>query len=152
MPCSFVKILQKSNNHDTLDNVGRYAVSLCTMSSIHKQPGRPNWFCAFYDPEGFRRFRTTGTSNRKVAETICVGVERAAMLTRQGKLSNEKALRLVRETCDAIAETHGKLAATRAESVLKPAIEEFIRIAGGEFTSYTVRGWLEAWITTAPAR
>ena len=116
------------------------------MASIHKQTGRPNWFCAFYDPEGFRRFRSTGTENAKIARTICVNVERAAALTRQGKLSNEKALKLVRETCDAIAETHGKLAANRAEAVMKPAVEEFIRIAGGEFTSYTVRGWLEAWI------
>ena len=116
------------------------------MASIHKQTGRPNWFCAFYDPEGFRRFRSTGTENAKIARTICVNVERAAALTRQGKLSNEKALKLVRETCDAIAETHGKLAANRAETVLKPAIEEFIRIAGGEFTSYTVRGWLDSWI------
>src|ERR1019366_4923969 len=79
------------------------------MASIHKQPGRPNWFCAFYDPEGFRRFRSTGTENAKIARTICVNVERAAALTRQGKLSNEKALKLIRETCDAIAETHGKL-------------------------------------------
>ena len=116
------------------------------MASIHKQAGRPNWFCAFYDPEGFRRFRSTGTENAKIARTICVNVERAAALTRQGKLSNEKALKLVRETCDAIAETHGKLAANRAEAVLKPAVEEFIRIAGGEFTSYTVRGWLDSWI------
>ena len=116
------------------------------MASIHKQTGRPNWFCAFYDPEGFRRFRSTGTENAKIARTICVNVERAAALTRQGKLSNEKGLKLVRETCDAIAETHGKLAANRAEAVLKPAVEEFIRIAGGEFTSYTVRGWLDSWI------
>ena len=116
------------------------------MSSIHKQPGRPNWFCAFYDPEGFRRFRSTGTENAKIARTICVNIERAATLTRQGKLSNEKALKLVRETCAAIAETHGKLAADRAESVLKPAVEEFIRIAGGEFTSYTVQSWLDSWI------
>jgi integrase len=29
---------------------------------------------------------------------------------------------------------------------LKPAVGEFIRIAGGEFTSYTVRSWLESWI------
>ena len=116
------------------------------MASIHKQTGRPNWFCAFYDPEGFRRFRSTGTENAKIARTICVNVERAAALTRQGKLSNEKALKLVRETCDAIAETHGKLAANRAETVLKPAVEEFIRMAGGEFTSYTVRGWLDSWI------
>jgi integrase len=116
------------------------------MASIHKQPGRPNWFCAFYDPEGFRRFRSTGTSNAKIARTICVKVEHAANLTRQGKLSNEKGLKLVRETCAAIAETHGELAGTRAEVVLKLAVEEFIRTAGGEFTSYTVRGWLDSWI------
>lgn len=116
------------------------------MASIHKQPGRPNWFCAFYDPEGFRRFRSTGTGNPKIARQICANVEHAATLTRQGKLSNEKALKLVRESCEAIAETHGKLAATRAEAVLKPAVEEFIRIGGGEFTSYTVRGWLDAWL------
>jgi len=117
------------------------------MASIHKQPGRPNWFCAFYDPEGFRRFRSTGTENAKIARTICVNIERAASLTRQGKLSAEKALKLVRETGAAIAETHGKLAADRAESVLKPAVEEFVRTAGGELTSYTVRSWLVAWIT-----
>jgi integrase len=116
------------------------------MASIHKEGDKPNWFCHYYDPEGYRRKRSTGTENAKIARTICVNVERAAALTRQGKLSNEKALKLVRETCDAIAETHGKLAANRAEVVLKPAVEEFIRIAGGEFTSYTVRGWLDSWI------
>jgi integrase len=116
------------------------------MASIHKQPGRPNWFCAFYDPEGFRRFRTTGTDNPKVARTICVNVERAATLARQGRLSNEKALKLIRETCAAIGETHGKLAADRAHEILKASIEEFVKIAGGEFTSYTVRSWLESWL------
>ena len=116
------------------------------MASIHKQPGRPNWFCAFYDPEGFRRFRSTGTQNARIARTICVNVEQAADLTRNGKLSNEKGMKLVREACAAIAETHGKLAADRAEAVLKLAVEEFIRTAGGEFTSYTVRGWLDSWI------
>jgi integrase len=124
----------------------RYALSLCKISSIHRQTGRPNWFCAFYDPEGFRRFRSTGTENAKIARTICVTVERAATLTRHGKLSNEKALKLMRETCAAISETHGKIAADRAEVVLKSAFEEFIRIAGGELTSYTVRSWLESWI------
>ena len=116
------------------------------MASIHKQPGRPNWFCAYYDPEGFRRFRSTGTGNEKIATGICLNVERAAGLTRDGKLTPEKGLRMVRETCAAIGETHGKLAASRAETVLKAAIEELIRIAGGEFTSYTVRTWLETWL------
>jgi integrase len=117
------------------------------MASIHKQSGRPNWFCAFYDPEGFRRFRSTGTEHAKIARTICVSIEHAATLTRQGKLSNEKALKLVREASAGIGETHGKLAGDRAETVLKTAIEEFIKIAGGEFTSYTIKTWLESWVT-----
>lgn len=60
--------------------------------------GQTELVCAFYDPEGFRRFRSTGTENAKIARTICVNIERAATLTRQGRLANEKALKLVRET------------------------------------------------------
>ncbi len=116
------------------------------MSSIHREENKPNWFCHYYDPEGFRRKRSTGTDNATVARTICVNIERAATLTRQGRLSNEKALKLVRETCVAIGETHGKLAASRAESILKAAVERFIRIAGGEFTSYTIRTWFNTWL------
>jgi integrase len=73
-------------------------------------------------------------------------MERAATLARQNKLSNEKGLRLIREACAAIAETHGKLAADRAHEILKASVEEFVKIAGGEFTSYTVRSWLETWL------
>ncbi|MDR3413597.1 MAG: site-specific integrase, partial [Formivibrio sp.] len=116
------------------------------MASIHKSENKPNWFCHYYDPEGYRRKRSTGTENAKVARTICVNIERAAILTRQGKFSNEKGLKLIRETCAAIGETHGKLAADRAETVLKAAVEEFIKIAGGELTAYTVRSWLVSWI------
>ena len=118
----------------------RYA----NMASIHKQAGKPNWFCAFYDPEGFRRFRTTGTGNPQIARTICVNVERAAI--RQGKLSNEKALRLVRETRTAIQEIHGKLAADRAQVILEPSLRQFVQLAGGELTTHTVRSWLDSWL------
>ena len=90
------------------------------MASIHRDGNKPNWFCCFYDPEGFRWKRSTGMENSKIARTIWVTVERAAVLTRQGKLSNEKAFKLVRETCAAIAETHGKLAADRADPSLRP--------------------------------
>ena len=117
------------------------------MASIHRQGEKPNWFCAFYDPEGFRRFRSTGTANPRIAKTICVNIERAASLARTGRLSNEKALKLMRETCSAIEETHGKLAANQAHEVLKLSVEEFVKIAGGELTSYTVRSWLNAWLT-----
>jgi integrase len=116
------------------------------VSSIHRQEGKPNLFCAFYDPEGFRRFRSTGTGNLKVARTICITIERAAALAKQGKLSNEKALKLIRETAAAIEESHGKIVAGRAEATLKPSIEEFVRLAGGELTSFTTRAWLNHWL------
>lgn len=91
---------------------------------------------------------TTGTDNPKVARTICVNIERAATLARNGRLSNEKALKLIRETAAAIGETHGKLAADRAHEILKASLEEFVKIAGGEFTSYTIRSWLESWLAS----
>ncbi|MGD0252109.1 MAG: tyrosine-type recombinase/integrase [Verrucomicrobiota bacterium] len=116
------------------------------MASIHKVKGKPNWFCAFYNPEGFRRFRTTGTENAKIARTICVNIERASILAGDNRLSNEKGLKLIRDTCAAIEETHGKLAANRAHEILKTYIEEFIKIAGGELTTYTVRSWLDSWL------
>jgi integrase len=117
------------------------------MSSVHQQNGKPNWFCAFYDPEGFRKFRTTGTQNRRVAQTICLTLERAAKLAKDGKLSNEKALKIIRETSAAIAETHGQIAADRAAAILKPSFEDFIRATGGELVSFTIRGWLDAWLS-----
>lgn len=116
------------------------------MSSIHKVKGKPNWFCAFYNPEGFRRFRTTGTGNASIARTICVNIERASKLAQDNRLSNEKGLKLIRDTCSAIEETHGKLAANRAHDILKGYVEEFIKIAGGELESHTVKGWLNTWL------
>ena len=118
------------------------------MASIHKQAGKPNWFCAFYDPEGFRRFRSAGTDNARVAKSICLTLERASTLARQGKLSNEKALKLIRATCAGIEETHGKIVSDRASAVLKPSLEDFISAAGGELVSFSIRGWLESWLAS----
>jgi len=118
------------------------------MSSIHRQPGKPFFFCAYTEPDVFRRrrFRSTGTTNHRIASTIASTIERAASLVRQEKLANEKAMRLVRHAADTIAETHGKVAADAAERVLRPIIEEFVQMAGGELTNYSTRVWLESWL------
>ena len=116
------------------------------MASIHRDGDKPNWFCHFYDPEGFRRNRSAGTKDARIAKTICLNIERGASLARDGKLSNERAMKLIRETCSAISETHGKLAADQAQTVLTQAVEEFVKIAGGELTTYTTRSWLESWL------
>ena len=115
------------------------------MSSVHKQDGKPNWFCAFYDPEGYRRFRSTGAEDRRIANSVCSTIQRLSSLAKQGKLSNEKALKIVREKAGEIEENHGRLPAQTAEKIMQATAEEFIRIAGGELTGYTVRTWMEAW-------
>lgn len=116
------------------------------MASIHKQPNRACYYCAFYDPEGSRRFRSTGLEDKQVAKTVCTAIDRAAKLGRLGKLSNEKALKVVRETRNSIEDTHGKILADRAENAMRPVIEEFVKMAGGELTRYSVESWLDAWI------
>ena len=41
------------------------------MASLHKQPGKPNWFCAYTTPDGKRHFKSTGTPDKKAADQVC---------------------------------------------------------------------------------
>jgi integrase len=66
------------------------------MASIHRQPGKPFWFCAFtvFNPETHaskRVFRSTHTSDRRQALEICRAWDRAAKKARNGKLSVDAA-------------------------------------------------------------
>src|SRR2546426_8746315 len=66
------------------------------MPSIHRQPGRPFWFCAFtlFNPETHtskRVFRSTKTRDRKQALEVCRTWHKAATLGRKGKLSVDAA-------------------------------------------------------------
>ncbi len=66
------------------------------MPSIHRQPGRPHWFCAFsiWNPETLtskRVFRSTKTRDKKQAFEICRAWHKAALKARNGKLSVDAA-------------------------------------------------------------
>jgi integrase len=70
------------------------------MPSIHKQPGRPYWFCAFsiFDPQTNRSrrvFRSTKTSDRKQALEICRTWHKATLKARNGKLSVDAAREVI---------------------------------------------------------
>jgi integrase len=70
------------------------------MPSIHRQPGRPYWFCAFsiWNPETHklkRVFRSTKTSDKKQAWQICQTWDRAAFKARNGKLSVDAAREVI---------------------------------------------------------
>jgi integrase len=67
------------------------------MPSIHKQPGKPNWFCSFtiYSPETKRVFRSTKTKDKKQALEICRVWHTAALKARNGKLNVNEAREVI---------------------------------------------------------
>lgn len=116
------------------------------MSSIHKQAGRPCYFCAFTNPDGFRKFKSTRTEIKSAAKVICEAWEHGSALAKAGKLSNERALKLIRDAVRTIEEKAGPLAARRGEQAMKPIINDFVRLAGGSLEDFTVKSWLEHWL------
>src|SRR5215471_4709979 len=70
------------------------------MPSIHRQPGRPYWFCAYsiFDPQTNRNkrvFRSTKTSNKKQALEICRAWHKAALKARNGLLNEDSARAII---------------------------------------------------------
>ena len=81
------------------------------MASIHKQPGKPFWFCAFsiFNPETLRSrrvFRSTKTSDKKQARAICSAWYKAALKARNGKLNEDSAREVIAQgVSDVLLET-----------------------------------------------
>ena len=69
------------------------------MASVHRQPGKPYWFCAFniFNPDGNRRrvFRSTKASNKKQALEICRAWHKAALKARNGLLNEDSARAII---------------------------------------------------------
>jgi integrase len=101
------------------------------MGSIHRQPGRPFWFCAFsiFDLQTHkwkRVFRSTKTSDRKQAQAICRTWEKAAVKAHNGKLS-----------------------ADAAREVIAQGVSDVFTAANIEsLESATIKSWCEKWLET----
>lgn len=100
----------------------RYAKTLC-VSSVHKQPGRPYYFCAYYSAEGKRLFRSTETKDKRQAEGICKAWQKAEWLKRTGKLNPE-----------------------RAREVIAEGVASAFAASGDDLPRDTIRGWAERWL------
>lgn len=109
----------KSTYSTLLDMGERYAMMLC-MSSVHRQKGRKNWFCAFTDAKGTRRFRSTGTTDKREAREICSIWERAAREAATGRLTQERAREI-------IARGVGDIMATSGDALPSTSIESFFK-------------------------
>jgi integrase len=99
------------------------------MASVHKQPGRPFWFCAFsiFNPETLtsrRVFRSTKTRDKKQALEICRAWHKAALKARNGKL-----------TVDA------------AREVIAQGVSDVFTAANVEsLPSASIKSWCETWL------
>ena len=99
------------------------------MASVHKQPGKPNWFCAFslFNPEtgaSRRVFRSTKTKDKKQALEICRAWHKAALKARNGKLTIDAAREVIAQGVSDVF-TH-----TNLESL----------------PSASIRSWGETWL------
>jgi integrase len=120
--------------------------------SIHKQPGRPYWFCAFsiFNPEtrtSKRVFRSTKTKNEAEAREICRVWHKAALKARNGKLSMDAAREIIAQGVSDV------LLATNAESLPSPSIKSWCdtwlqakAIEAGESTHTRYKGIVERFI------
>ena len=101
------------------------------MPSIHRQPGKPNWFCAYTirDPESGenkRVFRSTKTPHKKQALEICRAWHKAALKARNGKLSADAA----------------------REIIAQGVADVFLAFNAETLSSATVRQWCKTWAET----
>src|SRR6266480_3582745 len=99
------------------------------MPSIHRQRGRPFWFCAYsvFNPETHtskRVFRSTKTRDKKQALEICRAWHKAELLARNGKLSVDA-----------------------AREVIARGVSDIFTAANVEsLPSASVKSWCETWL------
>src|SRR5262249_15773726 len=98
------------------------------MPSIHRQPDRALWFCAFsiFDPQTLkskRVFRSTKTRDKRQALEICRTWHKAALKARNGKLSVDA-----------------------AREVIAQGVSDVFTVANIEsLPSASIKSWCETW-------
>ena len=91
------------------------------MASLHKQAGKPNWFCAFTTSDGRRHFKSTGTRDKKEATQIC-------QTWAQASLYGEK------------------LNADKAREIIASGVALVLTASGETLPSMTTREWCKRWL------
>lgn len=126
------------------------------MATIHRQPGRPFWFCALsiFDAEtgtNKRVFRSTKMRDKKRALEICHTWNKAAVLARKGKLSETAVSDLiaqsVKDACE--ASEKNKIGETFARSIIKRGVADIYQRGNLEsLETQRIREWCKNWLET----
>lgn len=77
------------------------------MSSVHKHPKSPYWFCAYRDSTGKRRFKSTRTNRRREAQLVCAKIQEHANRARAGHLTPDRARAVIESSIREILEASG---------------------------------------------
>lgn len=123
----------------------RYAI----MASIHRQKGKPHWFCAFYDGLGRRRFKSTGTESKSRANIICESWRRTSELARQGSLTQQRTKEIADEALEAVGEDGkplSKYQAARLRELVEGTIDGIAKQAGIQIPRYSVVEYFAGWL------
>jgi integrase len=99
--------------------------------SIHRQPGRPHWFCSFriFDTEAGRWrwvFRSTRTDKESAAREICRAWHKAALKAGKGELSADVA----------------------REIIAQGVSDVFLHANAEKLERVTIRSWCDRWLTS----
>lgn len=65
------------------------------MASLWKRENSPYWVCCYTGPDGKQLKRSTKQRNRAQAMQVCVEIERAAQIARQGQLTEIQARKII---------------------------------------------------------
>jgi len=94
------------------------------MATLYKRKGSQAWYVRWMDATGQGHWRTTGTSNRKQAESIAVAWDKSISFGRAGILTPDK-----------------------AREILATGLEEIFLASNREpMKRYTVREWGKQWL------
>lgn len=121
------------------------------MPSLTKQARSPYWTCCYTAPDGRQLKRSTKETNRAKAMQVCVEIERASRMARQGQLTEVQARKIIgdiyqRATGDTLSfvdiqtalrewvESKGITKATGTTLRYKKTVEDFIVFLGKKAT------------------
>src|SRR5689334_16654640 len=67
------------------------------MSSLHREKGKPHWFCCFASGHGKQNKRSTKTGSKAQAQLLCQAMAKAGDLARRGVLNELRAAQIVQQ-------------------------------------------------------
>jgi integrase len=111
------------------------------MATVYRYSGKPQWFARFFDADGKRISRATGTESKRRAKEIAADLESKERAKRAGDPHTPKAFAAILETATREA-TNGELTLARAEDLIR----RLHQIANPSFRVVSLKDHLDAWV------